>query len=86
MQDTASHVLGILFGLIGVVLALAILGLLIQWCMEDARRRGKSGVMLCLAVILFFPWGLVAWLVFRPEPIDRGGRPRRLRLDDHRLQ
>jgi hypothetical protein len=26
--------------------------------------------MVCIAVLFFFPWGLVAWLIFRPDPID----------------
>jgi hypothetical protein len=43
-------------------------------------------VLVCVAVILFFPWGLIAWLVFRPDPLDGAGGERRFRLENHRLQ
>jgi hypothetical protein len=33
----------------------------------------------------FFPWGLLAWLIFRP-PIDPTKRDRRFRLEDYRVQ
>jgi hypothetical protein len=49
---------------------------------NDARRRGKSPVLVCVAAIFFFPWGLIAWLVFRPNPLDG----RRFRLENYRAQ
>jgi len=45
--------------------------LAIRWCVDDARLRGKSPFIVCCAVILFFPWGLIAWLVFRPDVVER---------------
>jgi len=35
----------------------------------DARRRGKSPLLVCIIVIFFFPIGAIAWLLFRPSPI-----------------
>ncbi len=32
----------------------------ISMCVADARRRGKSPLLVTVAVILFFPWGLIA--------------------------
>lgn len=39
----------------------------IAWAASDARRRGKSALFVCIAVTFFFPFGLVAWLLFRPR-------------------
>ena len=71
-----------------LILASAILWLIvaaIRLCSEDARRRGKSPALVVLAVIFFFPLGLILWLLFRPEPVDRGGA-RPFRLEDYRVQ
>lgn len=39
------------------------------WAFGDAGRRGKSGCLVALLVLfLAWPMGLIAWLVFRPEP------------------
>jgi hypothetical protein len=86
MEDSLNQALDIVFGVIGLSVALAILWMAIGWCVRDARRREKSPVLVCLAVILFFPWGLLAWLVFRPEPSDVGKGRLPFRLDHHRLQ
>ena len=42
---------------------------LVPWSVKDAKLRGKSPLLVSLAVVLFFPWGLIAWLIFRPEPM-----------------
>ena len=52
----------------------------------DARRRGKSPLLVCLMVIFFFPIGVIAWLLFRPDPIDPDGNGRKFRIEDHRIQ
>jgi hypothetical protein len=52
------------------VLALCVLAALVAsvvMCAADAKRRGKSPWLVSLMVILFFPVGLMAWLVFRPK-------------------
>jgi 4-amino-4-deoxy-L-arabinose transferase-like glycosyltransferase len=78
----------ILYALVYVILACAILWVIafaIALCAQDAKRRGKSPVLVALIVFLFFPLGLIAWLLFRPEPVDKGGvRP--FRLEDYRVQ
>jgi hypothetical protein len=51
---------------------------------KDAERRGKSPVLVWIACVLFFPWGLVAWLIFRPDPIDKGKDE--FELEDFRVQ
>ncbi|MGE9266611.1 MAG: hypothetical protein ACQKBY_00835 [Verrucomicrobiales bacterium] len=38
-----------------------------KWATQDALKRGKSPFAVFLAVVFFFPWGLIAWLTFRPE-------------------
>jgi len=50
-------------------LLLALLGITFRACSRDARRRGKSPLLVSIAVVVFFPWGLIAWLLFRPEPV-----------------
>lgn len=57
----------------------------IKLCAEDARRRGKSPLLVVLVVFLFFPIGYLAWLIFRPEPPD-GSTGRQFHLEDHRIQ
>jgi uncharacterized membrane protein len=71
------------FGLFfAFAIPLAFLTLLILWTATDAIKRGKSPLLVCLLVILSFPVGLVAWLIFRPET----GTPskRRFNLEDYR--
>lgn len=49
-----------------VLLAVLLIGMVLSWAANDARRRGKSPVLVLIAVVFFFPFGLIAWLVFRP--------------------
>ena len=72
--------------LILTTVAFALIALTIQACWTDARRRGKSPLLVTLAIIFFFPFGLIAWLLFRPEPLDGAGSGRSFRLEDHRVQ
>jgi hypothetical protein len=41
--------------------------MLARWVYRDAESRGKSGWLVIL-LVLNFPVGLIAWLVFRPAP------------------
>jgi hypothetical protein len=59
---------------------------LVPWSIADAKLRGKSALLVSLAVVLFFPWGLFAWLVFRPDLIGARGSKRPFRLDNYRVQ
>lgn len=38
-----------------------------SWAISDANRRHKNSFFVFCAVIFFFPWGLIAWLLFRPD-------------------
>jgi hypothetical protein len=81
MNDFFGAFFAILFAaalLIGLVA-------LIRFCVKDARRRGKSPLLVSLAAVLFFPWGLIAWLIFRPDQQDSNEK-RGFRLEDHRVQ
>ena len=60
--------------LAAVVMILLMLGLLglyiwsIFWAYGDGERRGKSGCLVALLVMLLsWPLGLIVWLIFRPE-------------------
>ncbi len=53
--------------LVGFLLLLLVFA--VKACINDARRQGKSPLLVCIAVFGFFPWGLIAWLLFRPEPV-----------------
>jgi hypothetical protein len=86
MSDFLRTLYGILAIVIGWAAFFVLLALTMRICIHDAHRRGKSPALVCIACILFFPWGTLAWLVFRPDPKNRPGSPSRFRLEDHRLQ
>lgn len=67
-----------------ICLLLAVAAFVIRACVVDARRRGKSPILVLLAVCLCFPLGLILWLLLRPKPIQR--QRRQLHLDDYRVQ
>jgi hypothetical protein len=75
---------GIVWALLLFPLVLAVF--LVPWSIQDAKLRGKSPLLISLAVVLFFPRGLLAWLTFRSEKIDATKRNRRFRLEDYRVQ
>ena len=52
--------------------------ILILWAIKDARIRRKSPMFVAIAVVIFFPFGLIAWLLFRPavfQPVSRSQLP-----------
>jgi hypothetical protein len=69
---------------ISLVAFLGILGWIVRVCALDARRRGKSPFLVTLLVLVSFPLGLLLWLLFRPEPLNGGGKS--FRLKDHLVQ
>lgn len=85
MQDV-TNIASMLIFLTVVVGIITLLGIAIRMCWKDARRRGKSPFLVCVIVIFFFPLGLVAWLLFRPETVDGLERRQEFRLENHRLQ
>ena len=86
MSDILSTLFGILAIVVGWAAFFALLAMTMRICITDARRRGKSPALVCIACILFFPWETLAWLVFRPDPKDGPSSHSRFRLEDHRLQ
>jgi type IV secretory pathway TrbL component len=68
-MDDAAGVIIFLFGLL-VMIALGV------WAVRDANRRNKPALLVLLAVVCFFPFGLIAWLLFRPPAApDQLARP-----------
>ena len=62
---------------------LGLLGWTLRVCAADARRRGKSPLLVAILIFLSFPLGLIVWLLLRPEPLDS---EKQFRLEDHRVQ
>jgi len=59
---------------IATALLLAAAVILVLWTIKDAMSRRKSPSLVVIAVVFFFPFGLIAWLLFRPavsEPLSR---------------
>jgi hypothetical protein len=70
---------------VGLCILVAI-GLTIRIIATDARRRGKSPLLVILLIVLCFPGGFIAWLLFRPDPLEGKGNGGQFRLEDHRIQ
>ena len=60
-----------------VVLWLVIWILIAIWVYKDAERRGKSGVLWLIVVILLGLIGIIIWLLVRP-PIQQVRKPMRI--------
>jgi hypothetical protein len=82
MQNTLSTLLFLTF----VLGALIVSAITIRMCSRDAKLRGKSPLLVCVFVIFFFPVGLIAWILFRPDPVDKDEARQEFRITDHRLQ
>jgi putative flippase GtrA len=61
---------------IAAVLAIIALYIwMLVWVYGDANARGKSGCIAALLVLIIgFPFGLLAWLFFRPDTKRRRRR------------
>jgi len=77
-MEAASPVIFFLIAMMAILYPIA------TWATRDATRRGKSPILVFIAIVFFFPWGLIAWLVFRPDPIDPPDG--KFDLTDHRTQ
>ena len=84
LYQTFGRALEIATGIAFFLAGLAIVGIGIGMAAQDAIRRGKSPWLVSIACVLFFPWGLVAWLIFRPDPVDSGKD--QFELENFRLQ
>ena len=68
-----------------LLLFVVFLGVTVRICARDAIRRGKSPWAVTLLVLLCFPLGMLLWIVFRPDPIEREPE-NRFDLENHRVQ
>ena len=80
----AAFLNGIVFAILLSPILVAVL--LLRWSVADARLRGKSPLLVALAVVFFFPLGLVLWLLVRPGPLDPTNPKRPFRLEEFRVQ
>jgi len=55
--------------LIGSIVWLIIFILIAIWVYKDAEKRGKSGVLWLIIVILLGLIGLIIWLIVRPKTV-----------------
>jgi hypothetical protein len=83
MEDGLNFFFGVLLTVLVASVLLLVLAFTIRACVSDARRRGKSPVPVCAAVILFFPWGLISWLIFRPDPLNKPTGKQPFRLENY---
>ena len=83
-MENASSLFATLLAILFAVSFLFALVVAIHFIAVDARRRGKSPFLVVLLVFISFPLGMIIWLLFRPEPVNRNRR--RLRLEDQRVQ
>ena len=64
---------------LSLIFLLSIFGLYVWsiiWAYSDAEKRGKSGCLVSLLVVIFsWPIGLIAWVVFRPDDPEQGATP-----------
>lgn len=71
-QTVASYFSG--FGIIMLILGLVLLVFYIWsviWAFHDARRRGKSGLLIAVMVlVMVWPVGLLLWLALRPQSVQ----------------
>lgn len=65
MRDALAIIVPCIAGLIVLVAFIVA----IVYCWNDAKRRGKPPLLVSLLVFCSFPLGLLAWLIFRPEPV-----------------
>ena len=64
-MDTLLHAPHLLILLLVSTCLLISVGIV---CVQDAKRRGKSPILVVILVLSMFPLGLVIWLLFRPAP------------------
>lgn len=62
---------GALFCILPIVMFIVFL-LIAIWVYKDAEKRGKSGALWLIIVLLTGIIGLIIWLVVRPKEIVRG--------------
>lgn len=83
-MDDISNLMAKSLVIMLLAFALVLVAITIRVIANDARRRGKSPVLVVLLCLLSFPLGWIVWLIFRPEPLPRNRRS--FRLEDRRVQ
>ena len=58
--------MAVLFALLVYGIPLLIIFRYARWGYRDGESRGKPGWLVAL-LVLYFPVGLIVWLVFRPD-------------------
>lgn len=67
MEDLGGFISLFFVLCITIPLMVAVLASVV-WAYSDAERRGKSGCLVALLVLLLtWPVGLIIWLLIRPE-------------------
>ena len=82
----SAHDFSVIVDLVLILCILAAFIATVRMCAKDANRRGKSPWLVTLMVILFFPFGLLVWLVFRPKVIKPDANQGKFKLDDFHVQ
>jgi len=67
-----------------VILIVCSLLISMKMLAADARKRGKPAILVVLLAFASFPFGLLLWLVFRPDSLEV--QRRQFQLQDHRMQ
>jgi hypothetical protein len=71
VMDDISILLAKSLVILFLAFVLVVIAMMIRVIANDARRRGKSPVLVVLLCLLSFPLGWVVWLIIRPELLTR---------------
>jgi len=66
----ASQAPAVLSTVIAGICLLIVFVITVRMNAADAKRRGKSPLMVTLLVVLLFPLGSLVWLIMRPPLMD----------------
>jgi hypothetical protein len=83
-MDDIANLLAKSLAILILAFVLVVLAMTIRVIADDARKRGKSPVLVVLLCLLSFPLGIIIWLIFRPAPLPPDKQP--FRLEDRRVQ
>jgi hypothetical protein len=65
-MDDISSFLAKSLAILILAFVLVVIAMMIRVIANDARRRGRSPVLVVLLCLLSFPLGIIIWLIFRP--------------------
>lgn len=58
-----------------LIAGMALLVANVIWGFRDARRRGRSGILVAMLVLWSFPLGALLWVLFRPDIVEESELP-----------